>query len=238
LVFPDLSRRDRRPEVMDDPGIAGGPHRRALAGLARLNRASGIAGAVWRRALASVCGAGRPVRVLDVACGSGDVIVDLARLAAREGVRLSATGWDRSATAVEEARRRAGAAGIEAEFVVGDAVRGPLAGEYDAVMTHLFLHHLAEEDIVGLLSAMGRVAGRLVVATDLVRDRRGYALAWAASRVLTRSPVVHADALLSVRAALRPAELSACARGAGLEASVERVWPRRMMLVARQGSWS
>ena len=69
------------PELMDDPGIDPREHRRALDGLARLNRVSMIERPIWREIRALHTGA--PMRVLDIAAGSGDLVVALARRAAR-----------------------------------------------------------------------------------------------------------------------------------------------------------
>ena len=46
--MPDgLRTRERVPELMDDPALDPAEHRRALAGLARLNRFGGSAGVLW-----------------------------------------------------------------------------------------------------------------------------------------------------------------------------------------------
>ena len=49
-------------------------------------------------------------------------------------------------------------------------------------------------------------SGRAVGVADLDRTRRGLALAWLGSRVLSRSHIVHFDAIASVRAAFSPRE--------------------------------
>ena len=41
-----LQRRDRQPEVMDQPGLDPGEHARALAGLRLINGISGLAGSL------------------------------------------------------------------------------------------------------------------------------------------------------------------------------------------------
>lgn len=236
-MFPDLATRDRRPEVMDDPAIGEVEHRAALRGLGRLNRVSGIAGPVWRVLRGVAREAGRPIRVMDVACGGGDLLAAIGRRAAREDVSMALSGCDISATALGAAGRGVAAAGVEAEFFRVDVLADGIPGAFDVVMCHLFLHHLDDADIERLLGRMWSGADRMVLATDLVRDRRGYALAWAASRALTRSAVVHTDALLSVRAALRPEELRGCAGRARLErVEVREFWPRRMMLTAAKGA--
>src|SRR4029078_2243453 len=68
-----LRTRERIPELMDDPAIDPGAHRRALAALARINRVTNSAGLLWP-AIGRLAGQlGRTVRVLDVATGFGDV---------------------------------------------------------------------------------------------------------------------------------------------------------------------
>jgi hypothetical protein len=95
----------------------------------------------------------------------------------------------------------------------------------------LVLHHLTDAQAPALLRAMAKSARRLVVASDLVRSSGGYAVAWAATRMLTRSPVVRVDGPLSVRAALTLAEARTMARDAGLAgAVVRRRFPFRFVL--------
>jgi SAM-dependent methyltransferase len=102
--MPFLARRECIPELMDDPALDPAEHRRALAGLARLNRVSDSPGVLWPavRELAR----GGPVRVLDVATGSGDVPRALAAKAARAGLTdVTFAGCDISPTAIDAASR-------------------------------------------------------------------------------------------------------------------------------------
>lgn len=224
-------RRELTPELMDDPEIEPGEHRRALAGLARLNRLSVASGPVWRGMRRFARGLGRPVRVLDVATGSGDVAVGLARRARRGGVEVDLTASDISVTALAASVERAERAGVRLRALEHDVFAGPLPGRYDVVMCSLFLHHLDEEGAALVLARMRGAADGLVLASDLVRDRVGLAMAFGASRAFTRSRVVHVDAVKSVRAAFTVHELRALASEAGMGAArVVRVWPRRMLL--------
>ena len=89
------------PERMDDEGLDAASHGDALRGLRRINAVSGCVGALWRalRPLAD-----RPLRVLDLAAGGGDVAIGLAR---RAGGRVTIEGCDRSPFAVAYANERA-----------------------------------------------------------------------------------------------------------------------------------
>jgi len=231
-VPSSLARRDRIPELMDDPALDPAEHRRALAGLARINRVTGSAGVLWKpiRTLARQLN-GRPLRVLDVACGSGDVAVALARYAGRAGVSLSADGCDISPMAVANAAETTAAA----RFFVHDVIRDPLPTGYDVVACSLFLHHLSDADAVVVLARMKAAAGWLVLVNDLARSRFNLAAVWVACHGLSRSRVVRYDGPASVRSAFTPHEALTLAERSGLAgATVAGRWPCRYLLQWRR----
>ncbi len=230
-ILADLTARAREPELMDDPSLPAGDHERALRGLARLNRWSRCASAIWRDVRA-VCNDGE-VSLLDVATGSADVPIALARKAGRRVLRIEAC--DISPVAISIARTKAPSIG----FHVLDAIRDPLPREYDVVLCSLFLHHLDDADARLLLAKMAQAARRLVVVNDLERTRAALAMVKAGSVALSRSPVVRVDAIRSVRAAFSSVELGALAREAGLKcARIDRGGVARMQLVWRKDNES
>jgi 2-polyprenyl-3-methyl-5-hydroxy-6-metoxy-1,4-benzoquinol methylase len=175
-------------------------------------------------------GVGLPLRLLDVACGGGDVMVDVASRAHRAGVTLAVHGCDSSPVALEHARREAERRGVEADFFARDVLAEGLPGGYDLVCSSLFHHHLAREDAVGLLRAMSE-AGHRVLVQDLLRGTLGYVLAWSGLRLLSRSDVAHVDGPRSVRAAFTLSEVRTMAAEAGyVGAVVQRGWPERFIL--------
>jgi SAM-dependent methyltransferase len=228
----DLRKRCCRPEIMDQPGLDARCHREALRGLARINFWSGSARILWR-ALRRLCpaGAGGPLRLLDLACGAGDVPIRLWHRARRAGMALEVDGCDVSGCAVAHAQKRAAACGTGVRFFAWDALADPLLSGYDVVTSSLFLHHLADDRAVILLQRMARMAGRLVLVNDLRRSLAGFLLACAGTRLLSASRVVHTDGPQSVEAAFTQAEMEDLARRAGLAgAVVEPRWPFRLLL--------
>ncbi len=223
--------RKLTPELMDDPAIEETAHRNALAGLARLNRVSGVGAMLWREIRPLAGRLDRPLTVLDVATGSADVPIDLARCAARDSVRVELHACDISPVALEQARRRAQAAGVSIQLSELDAVKTAIARPFDVVTCSLFLHHLTEEQGIIVLRHLAAATSQLLLLSDLRRDRAGIALAWIASRTLCRSRIVHVDAIKSVRAAYTPDELRQLSVQADLRGStVVRRWPRRILL--------
>lgn len=128
---------------MDDPALDPSAHLRALAGLARINHLSGADRVLWH-AIRRHCAGRRmaELRVLDVATGAGDVPARLCRRALRAGVRLTLTLCDVSERALERARMRAAATGVDVTAQRRDAVAEPLPTGFDIALCSLFLHHL------------------------------------------------------------------------------------------------
>jgi 2-polyprenyl-3-methyl-5-hydroxy-6-metoxy-1,4-benzoquinol methylase len=255
---PDLSQREFHSELMDEPGLAPSEHHRGLEALALVNRLSLTAARIWREILREWSAARdeggtspgarsghgpqsrvplrdlRPLRILDVACGGGDVAVALKRRAATEGVPVEVHGCDVSFRALARAECVARREGLEISFFQLDAVRSPLPSGFDIVCSSLFLHHLSEEEAIKLLAKMAE-AGRTVFLQDLLRTRRGYWLALATLHFLSRSRVARVDGPRSVRASYRIPEVAALARRAGLEgARIVPCWPQRFALSWRR----
>jgi SAM-dependent methyltransferase len=226
-----LKERCSRPEEMDRLDISPERHLHALRGLARLNRWSRSAAVLWpllaRKARTDRT---RPFKILDVASGGGDVTVSLARKADKTGLPMHFAGCDLSPRAVAYAQNAADAAATTARFFVHDVLAEPLPTGFDAVICSLFLHHLSESDAVGLLRRMA-AAAPLVLVNDLRRGLTSLTLVRLATRLLSRSDIVHNDGVRSVEGAFTPREALDLAHQAGLKgATVAKRWPCRFLL--------
>lgn len=234
MGFPQ--HRCREPEIQDQPDLHPERLRHALSGLARLNFLSATARPYFRplRALQGELRLER-LRILDLACGGGDVTIALWQRAMRAGLDWRLAGCDLNPLSVEAARARARQAAADVHFFVHDLLARPVPTSFDAVICSLFLHHLDEAEAVALLRSLASLGTRLILIHDLDRSRIGLTLAYLASRLVTRSPVIHTDAPRSVRAAFRPSEALALAAEAGLHgATIHRCWPWRWLLAWRR----
>ena len=230
-LIPNTLSRHVEAELMDDPALRSDLHRVALRGLARINTMSRSAACLYRSLTRLIAHDHRkPIRVLDVACGGGDVAMRIEKISRHQGVTMHVDGCDISPTAIGQARRCAERSGSHARFFQCDALRGPLPAGYHAIISNLFLHHLTDEQAVGLLSRMAD-ATEAIVMNDLRRCRLGYAAAGLGTRLLSRSRIVHTDGPRSVQAAFTPAEAFVLADRAGLRgARVTRLFPFRWLL--------
>lgn len=234
------------PERMDDPALPRDDHERALRGLRRINSASRISDHLARmitrisapqpaRSESSSARAAEPLSIVDLACGSGDTAILLARHAQRHGLKWRITGIDRSPTAIDLARSAASSSSLAVSFEVGDVLEDDWPDTVDVAVCSLFLHHLRRADAVKLTRRMFNASTTGIIINDLVRSRIGWAFAWAGTRVISRSPIVHFDGPQSVRAAWTPSELREIAFEAGIPRThvhVRHTWPFRMTLTA------
>ena len=83
----------------------------------------------WRRRAARACLVDSPQRVLDICCGTGDLAVNLARMA---GGNTTVTGLDYSQPMLDIAKEKAGKAGVigKLSLVHGDVGSLPFADGY------------------------------------------------------------------------------------------------------------
>jgi SAM-dependent methyltransferase len=217
-------------ELMDDPELDDRLHHDALKGLARANSvsfSSQILSSAIQRLAQQV--EGRPLRIVDIACGGGDVTLKVAHDLELQRIPATIIGCDVSRYAVEHARANAVGTAGTVEFQELNALTDDLP-ECDIAMSSLFLHHLTTPDAVRLLERMADCAEHLLI-NDLRRSRLGYWMAWCVCRLLTRSKIVHTDGPLSVEAAFTPDEALAAAEEAGLVgAKVCPTWPERFLL--------
>ena len=236
MLTPSLRFRNLQPEIMDDPALDPDEHRRALKALARVNRISLSSASLWP-VIRNLCqtrvkaGDRRPIRVLDIASGGGDVPVQLWRKARSKGFALEVAGCDFSQVALGHAREFAKREQAEVSFFPVNLLEESIPHGYDVITTSLFLHHLDEEQALTVLKKMRESAGEMALVNDLSRCRLGWLAAYFGTRLLSRSRTVHVDGPRSVEGAFTPAEALALARRAGWEdASVRSRFPFRFLL--------
>lgn len=208
-----------RPEILDDLPLE--EKRHSLRDLTRLNQQSGYR--PLRRLLRRAVPAATPFSLLDVGSASGDMGVYISTL--YPAARVTSLDYRPEHLAQAQQPR-----------VAADAFRLPFKSRsYDFVFSSLFLHHFDNGAVVHLLSEMGRVARRGVLALDLYRHPIPYYFVPATRWLFGWDPITVHDAPISVEAAFRPSELKQLAHRAGLHDPQVRSygWSFRVSLYGR-----
>jgi ubiquinone/menaquinone biosynthesis C-methylase UbiE len=228
-----FDKRATEPERIDTGDYTPEEYQTFLREIAFINRHFGDGRALKKTLLREIEERDlRSFSVLDVGCGSGELLRMIAAYADSSDRRATLVGIDlnplsSSTTHTESVDFPA------ISSVQGDAFQLPFADDtFDYAISSLFFHHLADDQIPIVLHEMSRVAHRGIVVIDLHRDVVpfvGYKILCAAFRI---SPLVREDGSLSIRKGFKAAELSAIAGDAGFEThAVEQVGPGRVVLV-------
>lgn len=233
-----LENRVMMPETMDDLNLPEEALFSALDALARINWLSRTASALATeiQKFVSPQGVLTPT-VVDLGCGDGWLLRRILRHLANSGLSPNGLGIDLNPAAVARARSRCSQSSIV--FEVGNVLALQPLPKGSIVVSSLFMHHLANSDVVelGRLLRSQRIAALII--DDLRRSMIGYLAAWLGTRVLTRSRIVHDDGLRSVAAAFRETEISALLQAAGFpRVTARRRFPWRIMITAWHGAFS
>ncbi|MBM80363.1 MAG: nucleotide-binding protein [Planctomycetaceae bacterium] len=212
----DLSRRDRQPEVMDQPDLDVSLHRQALDVIGRFHRLFRSGDEIFGR-IRDLQDSDRPLRILDVACGGGDMIVGLGQAARKANFDIEISGCDLSNVALERTAELATQAHIEVKLFPFDAIKDEFPEQFDVIVSTMFIHHLSNQDVVALLRKMKSAATKRIIVADQARSRATYFFVKTLMLVASRSPVTRVDGPLSIRAAFTADEFEQVAREAGLE---------------------
>lgn len=228
MIFP---RRRDIPELADRPDAVTADLPANLRDIRVLNRWFGGT----RPAVLAVrdCVAGmRRFSLLDIATGSADIPLAIARDAARRGKVADVDAMDISPLVLEEARCVVGPSAVR--LVEGDARSLPFGDRsYDVALCCLALHHFPPSEAETVLAEMWRVARRAVVIVDLRRSYPGYAGAWLVTRTVARNRLTRHDAPISVLRSYRSPELRELASRAGMHVARVQLEPFfRQSLVA------
>ncbi|HEY7122463.1 MAG TPA: methyltransferase domain-containing protein [Ktedonobacterales bacterium] len=175
--------------------------------------------------------------LLDVATGSADIPVAIARWAARQRLQASITATDLSEQVLASARASC-AAFPNIQLERQDALAlGYGAQSFDLVLCCMAFHHFSPEDAPRLLAELARVARRAVIISDLSRSLPAYLGAWALTHTLMPNTLTRHDAPASVRRAYTPREVQTLAKLAGLaSATVRTAFPFRQVVVWERSS--
>lgn len=229
-----LSHRDDvARELLDANAIDDAVLRRNLRDIRTINGLLGWRALAVREVARLVHGRGLgSFSLLDVASGSGDIPLAIARWAARNALPARIVATDVSPQIIAVTRELlAGAPAVHVERADALALPYP-TGAFDVALCTLALHHFPPESAVTLLTNLARV-GRDVIVFDAARAPAAYGGVWLLTRLLGMDAMTRHDAPMSVRRAYTLPELRGLARAAGLvDARTWEDFPYRLALVA------
>jgi len=171
--------------------------------------------------------------VLDVATGTADIPVTIAKWARQAGIRVRVTAVDLDPLTINIARKRSKHY-PEITLAVADGFNLPFANQrFDYVICSKTAHHFTDEGVTRIIREFSRVARRGYVIVDLRRNWIAYILILLMTRLFSRNRLSRSDGPLSVLKSFTPEELAALASRSG--ASVFRVSKEPFWLMVLEG---
>jgi SAM-dependent methyltransferase len=225
----DFSQRAQLAEWMDEP-CSYEDFRECLRDLEQVNRIVQTYPPTlrWLKQFANT--QGKPLHIVDVGCGGGDMLRRIEAWAHRSNVNVKLTGIDLNPYAARAAMEFTPSTS-EITWITGNAFSYAPEIPIDVVISSLFTHHLPDAEIVRFIAWMERVAARGWFINDLHRERIPYygftTLAW----LMRWHRFVRHDGPISIRRSFSFADWHAHITAAGLNASdvrIEAVRPGRL----------
>lgn len=233
--MPDFTARSSDIEIMDDLQCAGPILERTLIELEIINKWLG-GNAITISSLKQLLkfSYGEEIVIVDLGCGSGDMLRIIDRWGKQNNLRLRLIGIDANPFVISFARKNL----IDyphIEFQALDIFNSDFQNQkFDIVIGTLFYHHFSNDQLTDFFRSLKKNVAIGLIINDIHR----HWLAYHAIRVLTqsfsKSPMVKYDAPLSVLRAFSKNELMAVLEKAGIgNFEIHWKWAFRWQVVAR-----
>lgn len=143
-----------------------------------------------------------PLHIVDVGCGGGDLLRQIARWAQKRGIAVQLTGIDLNPYAARAAAESS-PKDLGIQWVTGNALVYRPEKPVDIVVSSLMAHHLEDEEIVALLRWMEATAQLGWFINDLERSEWSCRMFGWVERIVGWHRFVRHDGPVSFRRAFR-----------------------------------
>lgn len=230
-----FSQRSEEIELMDDLNCSGEIINQTLRELETINKWLGgnhVTVDGIERLLAKPQVQNEHIRIVDLGCGSGDMLKRIAMWAKKKPFKLDLIGIDANPSIVEFAKKNT------ADFpeisyrvinIFGDEFK---ALDFDIVTSTLFTHHFTTSELIPLLKSVGQKARLGVVINDLHRHWFAYYSIKFLTKLFSKSPMVQNDAAVSVLRAFKRHEIIDIIKSTALKSeSLRWMWAFRWQII-------
>ncbi len=203
-----FSQRSYEPELLDAPNIPRDLLFKNLRELDTVNRLLGGHAITLAGISKLVTNKNKTYRIIDIGCGGGDALKQIAKWARAKNFQVKLTGVDMNADAIQFMKEQCKGY-PEIDGVISD-YRAFLKSEKEVDIVHcsLFCHHLKNDELTELFQYMDTYAKTGFIINDLQRNWFAYYSIKYLTRLLNGSTLVKNDAPLSVLRGFRKEELS------------------------------
>ena len=182
---------------------------------------------VYRNEILPLVKQQRTYSLLDIGFGGGDIPVQLAQWAKRDGIQLHITAIDPDRRAYEFARSNYPEGLVTWRYISSKQLLHENE-KFDFVTSNHLLHHLQDREVTTLLKEAKSLSSGKVIFSDIERSNIGYTLFNIFSRLFFRRSFITTDGLISIRRSFTPDELRSLLPA---DWKVKNMFPFRLLLI-------
>ena len=226
--FVDTSFRSEETEIMDDFSLEGEMFRDTLDKLETINRTLGgnVVTINGVKKLIQNQPKNKTIKIIDLGCGHGDILRDLAKYGRKKGYAFQLIGIDANPDAVEYANELS-TEYPELSFQAVDIFSSDFKKlEYDVALCTLFAHHFKDDELKPLLKNLVSSANLGVVVNDLHRHKLAYYL-FKLIGLFIKNKMVREDGLTSILRAFKRENLEKLSTAINANAKIQWKWAFR-----------
>ncbi|MFO7672776.1 MAG: methyltransferase domain-containing protein [Lutibacter sp.] len=231
----DTKERSTQIELMDDFSVEGNLLRESLDSLANINKWLG-GNFVTLNGLKKVLkkyDKSKPITMLDLGCGNGDMLREVAKFGKKAGYKLTLIGIDANQHTIDYASELS-VDYPEISYLKQDVFSDEFQNlQYDLVLATLFLHHFNEEDIVKLLAPILKKASLGIVVNDLNRNKIAYFL-FGFLCLFIKNKMTKEDGLTSVLRAFKREDLERITQKLHAKSTIQWKWAFRYQWIIQK----
>ena len=215
-------------EKMDDFSISGLELRRTLITLGRINKWLG-GNRVTLNGMKRVLNGHpkeKPIIILDLGCGGGDILREVAVFGKQKGYSFKIIGVDANKSTLGYAKELSQSF-PDISFLHCDIFSEEFKRmEYDLVLTSLFLHHFDDKQLEKMIKGILEKASIGIVVNDLHRHTMAYFL-FRLLCLFTTNNMVKEDGLISILKGFKRDELIRISENIGASYTIKWKWAFR-----------
>lgn len=204
-----LQERLHQAEQLDNFELSGPALGRTLLELQRINSLFGNVRTLSGAVMETIESLGlSSVKIVDLGCGSGDVLAAIARKAGRKGITVELLGIDGNANSLAFGQE-CWSTYPNLEFLAADILSDTfMLPPCDILISSHFLYHFPDEELVTFLNKHLQTVSHAAIFSELDRHFLALHLFKFVSLLLGFSPITRKDGQTAVRRAFRQEELA------------------------------
>lgn len=211
-----MKLRSSEQEKLDDLNLHGEPLYKALQSLEWVNRWFGNHRSVIKAMHRIYKNKERPLRIIDLGCGGGDLALAVARSLRQHKIEFNITGIDGNANSLRYAKKKC-ASCSEINFLQADILDKQFSiAPCDILISSHFMYHFTTDALVDFLKNNISAISTAIIFSELIRNRLAMRLFTFSSFLLPVSKLAREDGLLAIKRSFCKKEWLAVLKQAGI----------------------